>query len=61
MFVSEFLARLAGEEGGAGEVWIRGLLQGDDIFLLMAWNQAGGLFQDPEIAGFFASFRTGAP
>jgi hypothetical protein len=47
------------EPGGAGELWMRGLLVGVDVYLLMAWSEAGGLFDDPEIADFFASFRLG--
>jgi hypothetical protein len=49
----------SGEVGGSGEVWIRGLLVGTDIFLLMAWDQRGGLFEDIEVVDFFASFRAG--
>ncbi|HOX27311.1 MAG TPA: hypothetical protein PLL30_16340 [Candidatus Krumholzibacteria bacterium] len=47
----------AGDLHGPGELWIRGLLAGTDIYLLMAWKAGGGLYDDPEIANFFASFR----
>jgi len=47
----------AGEPGGAGEVWMRGLLSGSDVFILMAFGKSGGLFTDPEFVDFFASFR----
>lgn len=49
----------ATDPGGAGELWMRGLLVGVDVHLLMAWSENGGLFDDPEIADFFASFRLG--
>lgn len=42
---------------GKGEVWVRGLLAGPNIYLLTAWNMDGGLFTDPETVDFFASFR----
>jgi hypothetical protein len=45
------------EPDGAGEVWVRGLLLGTDVFILMAWNRAGGVFENPEIHRFFDSFR----
>ncbi len=47
----------AGEPDGAGEVWMRGLLSGSDVFILMAFDKSGGLFTDPEFVNFFASFR----
>ncbi len=50
----------ATEPEGAGQVWIRGFLVGGDIYILEAWNQAGGLFEDPEVTDFFWSFQTGA-
>ena len=45
------------EPAGPGEVWLRGLLRDQDVYLLLAWNRRGGLFDDPEMADFFASFR----
>ncbi len=42
--------------GGVGELWVRGLLSGSDIFILAAWNQAGGLWNDPMYQTFFNSF-----
>lgn len=53
----EGLEVLAKAQSGEGEVWIRGFRRGDDIYLLMAWNSAGGLFSDPEYAVFFDAFR----
>jgi len=50
----------AGEPAAAGEVWIRGLLVGTDIYLLLAWDRAGNLFEDPAAEAFFASFRLDA-
>ena len=43
-----------------GEVWLRGLLSNGDIYLLAAWNLAGGVWDDPEYQAFFASFLPGA-
>lgn len=43
--------------GGAGDVWIRGLLLGEDVYVLVAWRAAGGLFEDPEYGVFFEAFR----
>jgi hypothetical protein len=45
------------QPAGKGEVWVRGLLAGPKIYVLTAWNSNGGLFEDPEIADFFASFQ----
>lgn len=39
-----------------GEVWIRGLLVQGDIYVLVAWNDEGGLWSDPDIVAFFESF-----
>lgn len=47
----------ASELAGEGEVWVRGLLIGTDVFVLMAWNRAGNLFDDPEIQRFITSLR----
>ena len=44
-------------QSGTGDVWIRGLLRGDDMYFLVAWKTAGGLFNDPEYALFFDAFR----
>lgn len=44
------------ERDGSGELWIRGLLAGPHYYLLIAWNQKGGLFDDPVYQAFFASF-----
>jgi hypothetical protein len=48
-------------ESGTGDVWIRGLLRGDDIYFLVAWKSAGGLLDDPEYGVFFQSFQPWAP
>lgn len=45
------------QPGGPGEVWMRGLLVGTDIYLLLAWDREGGVFEDPAAEAFFASFR----
>lgn len=42
---------------GAGDVWIRGLMRDQDMYFLVAWKAAGGLFDDPEYAIFFNDFR----
>ena len=43
--------------GEPGEVWVRGLLTGPDVYILVAWNRKGGCFDDIEMQEFFASFR----
>ena len=40
-----------------GEVWIRGLLVDADIHIMIAWNEDGGLWDDPEYHAFFNSFQ----
>lgn len=42
---------------GSGDVWLRGLMRGQDMYLLVAWKTAGGMFQDPEYARFFGDFK----
>ncbi len=55
--VVEGLDIQAQKAGGAGDFWIRGLLRGEDIYLVMAWKASGGLWTDPEYVRFFDSFR----
>jgi len=43
-------------QDGKGDVWIRGLLRGDDMYFLIAWKAAGGMLDDPEYGLFFQSF-----
>ena len=59
-FVVEGLDVLASPSSGAGQVWVRGLLVGGDIYLLSAWDQAGEVAHDPEYIAFFESFQPGA-
>jgi hypothetical protein len=47
----------AANPGHEGEVWIRGLLIGGDVFILTAWNLQGGLWNNPEYQAFFDSFQ----
>ncbi len=44
-------------KGRDGELWIRGLLSGPDVFLLAAWNVRGGLWSNPAYQEFFNSFE----
>ncbi len=39
-----------------GQFWVRGLLSGSDVYLLAAWNDKGGLWDDPAYQKFFNSF-----
>ena len=48
--------RAAAPEGD-GEVRVMGLLSDGDIYILAAWNNAGGLDEDPEMTLFFDSFQ----
>jgi len=52
----EGLEVLARAPQGDGQIWIRGLLYYSDIYVLVAWNEAGELWQDPDYGAFFASF-----
>lgn len=45
------------DPAGSGEVWIRGLLVGTDVFVLTAWSNQGDLFENVEAADFFHSFQ----
>lgn len=58
--VVEGLDLLAAPSSGAGQVWLRGLLIGGDIYLLAAWDQAGEVAHDPEYITFFESFQPGS-
>lgn len=40
-----------------GEVWIRGLLSEGDIYVLTAWNNQGGVWNNPDYLEFFNSFQ----
>lgn len=44
-------------KSGSGDVWIRGLMRGADMYFLVAWKSEGGLFDDPEYAQFFGDFK----
>jgi len=44
---------------GKSQVWLRGLLDNGDIFILSAWKVQGGLWDDPDYATFFNSFLPG--
>ena len=58
---SEGMDVQAAEPHGDDKLWIRGLLIGQDIYLLMAWSGESDLFEDPETVNFFASFRVDQP
>lgn len=49
----------ARDEHGVGELWLRGVLSNGDIYVISAWNMAGGLFEDPEYVEFMNSFLPG--
>lgn len=55
--VVEGLEIMAHPQSGAGDVWIRGLLRGDDVYFLIAWKANGGLMEDPAYGVFFQSFQ----
>ena len=44
------------EPGDVGQVWVEGLLQGEKIYILMAWKGSGDMFADTDFNRFFASF-----
>lgn len=47
---------LAQDVKGPGRVWVRGLLQGPDIYILSGWNKAGGVWTEKEFQDFFNEF-----
>lgn len=47
----------AAEPMGRGEVWVRGLLVGTDVFVLMAWDRSGGVFENAETQQFLDSLE----
>lgn len=47
----------ANDESGPGQVWIRGLLVDGDVYILAAWNQQGGVWDNPDYIAFFNSFQ----
>lgn len=55
--VVEGIEVMAHQQSGAGEVWIRGLLRGDDVYVQLAWKANGSLTEDPAYGVFFESFR----
>jgi hypothetical protein len=57
--VVEGLDLQAAQTGGAGQVWLRGLLVYGDIYILAAWDLGGQLWGNPEYATFFNSFKPG--
>jgi len=44
---------LAQDTDGLGRIWVRGLLEGADIYVLSAWDREGGLWTEPEFQAFF--------
>ena len=51
---------LAGDQSGAAQGWVRGLLYNETIYLLTAWKNEGELARDPDFITFFQSFEPGA-
>jgi len=58
--IIEGLDVLAADSAGVGQVWVRGLLYEGDIFIISAWKNTGGLWDDPAYLTFFNSFQPGA-
>lgn len=56
----EGLDIFAAESSGVGQAWVRGLLYEGDIYVLAAWKNTGGLWENPEYITFFNSFKPGA-
>ena len=44
-------------ELGKGDIWLRGLLTDGDIYILTAWNDQGGAWNNPDYLAFFNSFQ----
>lgn len=58
--LAEGLDVLAAQEGGSGQVWLRGFLIGSDIYIMSAWDLGGNVFNNPDYQTFFNSFQLGA-
>ncbi len=52
----EGVEALARESAGAGQLWIRGLLYYGDIYVVVAWDQDGGVWENADYQAFFDSF-----
>lgn len=57
--VIEGLEIFAAEGSGSGQAWLRGLIYEGDIYVLSAWKNTGGLWDDPDYITFFNSFQPG--
>lgn len=53
----EGLEILAAEPEASGQVWLRGLVYEERVYLLTAWKIEGGLWEDPEYQAFFNAFE----
>ena len=58
---AEGLEVRAAQPNGPGQLWLRGLVSGRNVFILAAWRIQGGLDDDPQYAAFFNSFTPLAP
>ncbi len=56
---AEGLDALGAQVSGAGEVWVRGFLVANDIYILSAWDLQGGVARNPDYITFFNSFQLG--
>lgn len=57
--LAEGLDVQAAQTGGAGQVWVRGLLVDGVIYILAAWDLGGHVWENPEYITFFNSFQPG--
>ncbi|MCP4571785.1 MAG: hypothetical protein GY838_05480 [bacterium] len=48
---------MAQDNEGPGRVWVRGLLEGSDMYILSAWNKDGGVWTEKEFQDFFNQFE----
>jgi hypothetical protein len=53
----EGLEILAAEPESSGQVWLRGLVYEERVYLLTAWKVEGGLWDDAEYQAFFNAFE----
>ncbi len=57
--IIEGLDLYAADANGVGQAWLRGLLYEGDIYIMSAWKDTGGLWNNPEYITFFNSFQPG--
>jgi len=58
--IAEGIDIQAAQPQGSGQVWLRGLIVGSEVYILSAWSLEGNVWDNPEYMTFFNSFLPGA-